>query len=396
MRLGFHYHIPFFQDNEGNIKTPGYLGRFLDSIAFYCENLTCFMHSPGTDEVNQMDYILQSKNIDWIDIGPHASVPIRTLRSQQYSKPVKQYLQKLDALLIRGPSPLLPAMARAAGDLPVALLLVGDYLAGIDDLPQPRWRKEAIRIWAYWNYHEQFAVSKRALTFVNSHKLYQQLQGKVRELVETRTTTLSQNDFFERDDTCHQRPVKLLYTGRMDRAKGLFEMVEAVEWLLKKDYDVVLDLVGWPQKGDQIVEELIENVSKRGLSERIIYHGFKSVGEELFAYYKQADIYIIASQTSEGFPRTIWEAMAHSLPVVATSVGSIPYFLSHKETAYLVESKNVQAFVEGIEMIIKHTDFRRKLISNAREIARRNTLENLSYDMISMINAWIDKNEKNT
>ncbi len=42
---------------------------------------------------------------------------------------------------------------------------------------------------------------------------------------------------------------------------------------------------------------------------------------------KKADIYVIASRSSEGFPRTIWEAMAHCLPVVATKVGSIPAFI---------------------------------------------------------------------
>ena len=118
---------------------------------------------------------------------------------------MREQHKQLDALLIRGPSPLLPAMAHAAGNTPIALLLVGDSLAGIDDLPQPRWRKEAIRTWWYWNYRQQLAVAHKALTFVNSHKLYEQLQPDVPHLVETRTTTLSADDFYEREDTCQQQ-----------------------------------------------------------------------------------------------------------------------------------------------------------------------------------------------
>ena len=100
-------------------------------------------------------------------------------------------------------------------------------------------------------------------------------------------------------------------------------------------YDAYLDIVGWPVPGDPILEEVMGQAREMGLEGRVVYHGFKALGEELFAYYKKADIYVIASRSSEGFPRTIWEAMAHCLPVVATKVGSIPAFI--EGAAELVE-----------------------------------------------------------
>jgi glycosyltransferase involved in cell wall biosynthesis len=392
MRLGFHYHIPFYQDDQGKLRTPGYLGRFLDSLAPHCENLICFMHSLGANDIDQMDYVLQSKNIRWVNIGSHSSVPKRILYSGKYSQPVKDYRHELDALLIRGPSPLLPAMAHAAGDLPIALLLVGDYLAGIDDILQPRWRKEAIRLWSYWNYRQQLVIAKKSLTFVNSHKLYVQLEPFVQRLVETCTTTLSQNDFFEREDTCQQIPIKLLYTGRMDRAKGLFEIIESLAWLVNHGYDVTLNLVGWPQKGDTIVEELMQSALKKGIGERVIYHGFKTVGPELFAYYKQADIYVIASQGHfEGFPRTIWEAMAHSVPVVATNVGSIPYYLQQNHDAILVEPRQGEQLAHAVETLIISPTMRKAIIKQAMLTVKENTLENRSLEMYDKIVEWINR-----
>src|SRR5690606_7159822 len=128
----------------------------------------------------------------------------------------KGWKEQLDVFLIRGPSPLLPFMARAVGGLPTALLLVGDYLAGIDDLPQPRWRKEAIRLWSLWNAYQQKRIARNSLTFVNSRKLYKELQQEIPNLVETRTTTLDDSSFFVRSDTCVSPPYRLLYTGRMD------------------------------------------------------------------------------------------------------------------------------------------------------------------------------------
>ena len=258
MRLGFHYHIPFHRDAARRVTTPGYLGRFIDALAHQVDQLTCFMHSAPIEEIQYSDYVLNAQNIAWVNIGPWASVPKRMLHARCYTAPLRNRVHQLDALLLRGPSPLLPAMAGAAGALPVALLLVGDYLAGIDDLPQPKWRKEAIRAWSYWYYWLQLRVSRRSLVFVNSHKLFEQIRPHVANLIETRTTTLNDTDFFERDDTCLEKPIRLLYTGRMDRAKGLFEMVEAISILTQQGQDVVLDLVGWPAKGDTVVDEFIQ------------------------------------------------------------------------------------------------------------------------------------------
>lgn len=390
LRIGFHYHIPMYVDLDGRLRTPGYLGRFLESLGAHCESLTCFLHSPRADEIAQMDYVIESRNVRWVDIGPHASVPKRMLCNRQFSRPVKEHRRALDALLIRGPSPLLPAMANGAGDLPVALLIVGDYLAGINDLPQPRWRKEAIRLWSYWNFHRQMAVARNSLTFVNSHKLYEEMRAHVPQLYETRTATLNADDFFERGDTCQAWPVRLLYTGRMDRTKGLLEMVEAVALLVRQGVDVVLDLVGWPQKGDRVLEELTARACACGISERLVYHGYKAVGPELFAYYRQADIYVIASQSSEGFPRTIWEAMAHSLPVVATNVGAIPLFLENNCSALLVEPMNSQALAQAIRQVIIDSSLRSALINNGFKLARSNTLQARASEMIERITAWLE------
>ena len=390
LRLGFHYHLPMMQTDSGALRTPGYLGRFIDSIALQCEELLCFMHTPNAHQLPQMDYTLQAPNIRFVSLGRHRSVPMRMLNSRHYVQIIREYSVNLDALLIRGPSPLLPSLAQAAGDKPVALLLVGDYLAGIDDLPQPRWRKEAIRAWSWWNHRRQLAVARRSLTFVNSHELYEKYAPQVPYLIETRTTTLSQQDFYERDDTCLDQPVRLLYTGRMDRAKGLFEIQAALALLRDQGVDVVLDIVGWPQKGDTIVEELQADAERRGLTDYIIYHGFKSVGPELFAYYRQADIYIIASQSTEGFPRTIWEAMAHSVPFLSTRVGSIPFYLAHKENVWLSENVRAQAIADGVCALIQDSSLRQKLIANARALASDNTLEKRAHELVTGIIGYIE------
>lgn len=389
LRLGFHYHVPGVQKN-GELFMPGYQGRFVDSLANNCERVMCFLHSVVPGEKSLCDYCIQSQNVEWIDLGMARSAPYRTIFSSRFTRYLQSTRQNLDVLLLRGPSPLLPALASEARDLPVALLLVGDYLAGIDVLPQPRWRKEAIRLWAYWNHRGQMRVARQSLTFVNSRALYEQLSPRVPHLVETRTTTLNLSDLYERQDTCTAPPFRLLYTGRMSRTKGLLELVDALSILVSQGENAVLDLVGMREKGDNILEELPTLAETKGVAQRVIYHGYKPVGPELFSYYRHADIYVIASQSSfEGFPRTIWEAMAHSLPVVATAVGSIPLFLQDGETALIVSPRNSMELANAISSLLHSSALRKKLIRNGMRVAAANTLEQRGQEMVKEMERWV-------
>ncbi len=390
MRLGFYYHVPAVSKG-GRILTPGYQGRFLDSLAQYCDSVTCFLHHAPRGEIDLMDYAISSPNVKWVDIGPRRSVPVRAILSAFHTRAVSSSRASLDAVLIRGSTALLPAVAVAARPLPIALLLVGDHLAGVDDLPQPRWRKEAIRTWWRWNKLQQIRVAERSLTFVNSHALFKELEFSVANLVETRTTTLNERDFFDREDTCAFRPYRLLFAGRMSRIKGLFDILDALALLVDQGEDVVFDLVGMPEKGENTLEELDRVAARKGLSARIKYHGYKPVGPELFAYYRRADVYVIASQSSfEGFPRAIWEAMAHSLPVVATNVGSIPYYLVHREHALIVPPHSPILLAGAIQTLIHSKDLRRTLIRNGFLLARDNTLERRTPELVTRLEQYVE------
>lgn len=388
LRLAFYYHIPAIA-KQGSIYMPGYLGRFIDSLARLCEHVVCFQHSPRPDELERLDYRITSPNVEWVNIGPHDNVIKRTVLASRYTRHLKAYKGKLDALLVRGPSPLLPAMV-SASPVPTALLLVGDYLKGIDDLPQPRWRKEAIRLWSHWNQWAQLRAAHRSMTFVNSRVLYEELSSLVSNLHEIRTTTLTESDFFERQDTCLSGPpYKLLYAGRLDRAKGLLNMAEAVALLTQRGQDVVLDLVGWPEPGDPILGDLQEYARQQGIEDRINYLGRRSMGEELFACYRSADLFLIASMASEGFPRTIWESMASSLPVIATRVGSIPSFV--EGAAELIAPNKPSILADAIERLLRNPGLRQMYIQQGMKLARKNTLEFQSKIMITALETWIKK-----
>lgn len=387
LRLGFHYHIPAALQ-DGAYYVPGYFGRFLDSLAKRCSALTCFLHTTETPAA-PLEHRLDHPRIEVVPIGPHASAARRSLFAARYCRPLRQRRGELDALLLRGPSPLLPAMGAAAGGTPLVLLLVGDYLAGVEDAVRPLWRRELDRLYSRWNKQGQNRLARRSLTFVNSRRLYKEYAPIAARLVETRTTTLSRDDFYERQDTCQSPPYRLLYTGRVEVAKGVLILVEALALLVAQGEDLLLDLVGWPKAGDPILQELAALAQEKGVGERVRWHGYRPVGPELFQFYRQADIYVLASTSSfEGFPRTIWEALAQGLPVVATRVGSIPDYI--EGAAELVAPGDPAALAGGVLQLLRDPGRRMQHIRDGLRLARQNTLEARAAEIMHEIEAWIN------
>lgn len=387
MILGFHYHIPAYEEN-GTHYTSGFLGVFLDSLAQNVDELVCFMHTPLTSEAFLMDYALKSKNVKLVSMGPHTSVPVRLLNAKRIVRKILPVIQRLDILLIRCPTPLLGALSQT-GNLKKAFLIVGDYQKSSQDLHQPFLRKKGIQLWAAFNKWQQDSAVRNALVFVNNGLIHQELRGVVRNLHLIKTTTLQKTDFFFREDTCQSKKINLLYTGRLDLSKGLQEMIESLASIRLKGIDAYLHLVGWEDKNATVVTELLQKQALvLGVSDCIFFHGKRQVGDELNSYYRMADIFIIASKMNEGFPRTIWEAMANSVPVIASSIGSIPLFLQADIEAILVEPGSVKAIVDACLRLLQQPEQRRQLIKNAFALAQSNTLEIQTEKIITLLHEY--------
>lgn len=373
------------------MRISGFLGRFIDSLAANTSEVACFLHTPLPAERSLMDYSISSENVRLVDLGPHVSIPRRMLYTGRIRQIIKDHSDRLDALLIRTPTPLLSSVAKAASNMPLVLLLIGDYVKTIPEIRQPLWRKQAVKLWMHWNKRQWLKVAQDSLTISASRELYEELEGVVPALTETRSTTLRRSDLYLREDVCFAPPYRILYTGRLDPAKGLFELLEAVALLTHQGEDVVLDLVGWAPPDDQTPSRLIAQAEARGLGERVKLHGYKSIGSELFEFYKKADFFVLAPPKSEAFSRSIWEALGHSVPVIATTIGSIPLFLKDRETARLIQPGNPRALAEAIHELIHDASLRRKIIAGGIELVRTNTLDYQTPKMIKEIESWVDR-----
>lgn len=375
MFLGFYYHIPA-QQRAGKIWVPSYFGLFLDSLATQLEGLVLFLHEANPKESEWCNYPLQSANLRWVNLGIKKPAWHRSLFGIQLLQKFEREALGCNAFLVRAPTPLGPTFYKVFGKkIPMAYMLVGDYVASAPHLHLPFLRKWAIYAMSVYLDRRLKKAARHCCILSNSHEILQQFKPFSTELHLVRTTTLRAEDFFERADTFQKPPYNVLYVGRFDFAKGLRELLEACAMLLAKGIPVRLHLAGWEDPPDKPVATwLAQRAATLGISANVLNHGKKKNGGELNALYRLADVFVIPSY-QEGFPRAIWEAMANSLPVIATPVGAIPHHLQDGEEALFVPPKNSLAIAEKIEWLLHSPSLRQKLIANGIAAARETTLD---------------------
>lgn len=101
-------------------------------------------------------------------------------------------------------------------------------------------------------------------------------------------------------------PVRLLYVGRLERYKGLYLLLEALRGIQGVNLTVV---------GEGSYRKELERLAG-GLDVR--FEGFQPRPAK---YYADADIFVMPSLGPEGFGIVTMEAMAHSVPCLASDLG---------------------------------------------------------------------------
>lgn len=133
----------------------------------------------------------------------------------------------------------------------------------------------------------------------------------------------------------------IVYVGRLERRKGVYELMEAFSALAQRRQDVDLVLVG-----DGEDTEACKRWSET-MGGRAILTG--NVGpNDVAAYYAASDVTTLPSY-AEGTPNCVIEALASGRPVVATSVGGVPDMIHDSRMGELVPVKDVPSLVAAFE-----------------------------------------------
>jgi glycosyltransferase involved in cell wall biosynthesis len=107
-------------------------------------------------------------------------------------------------------------------------------------------------------------------------------------------------------------------------------------------------------------------VDDLGIRDHVIFTGFI---EDIGRVYSFTDVAVLSSW-SEGLPQSMLQALAASVPVVATRVGGVPEVITHEKTGYLVEAGDHESFARQIIRALREPGKAREMARAGRDVVK--------------------------
>lgn len=151
----------------------------------------------------------------------------------------------------------------------------------------------------------------------------------------------------------------LAFAGTLCEDKGIFDLAAA---LRKMNSPPLLLVLGDGPDAQKFADAL----KTGGVESRFFGNVKQSAVASAFA---AADVVTLPSH-KEGLPVTVCEAMLCGRPVVATRVGGIPEIVSHRETGYLVDARDVECLSTTYEQVFSDLEGANEMGRRAEAVAR--------------------------
>jgi glycosyltransferase involved in cell wall biosynthesis len=161
--------------------------------------------------------------------------------------------------------------------------------------------------------------------------------------------------------------------GSISPRKGQAVLVEAAPAILGAAGDVVFVAIGDVAPGQEAyAEEVKRRIAKLGIEDRFHWCGYRSDAE---AFYSLMDVLVLPS-SSEGLPRTVIEALACGVPVVATDVGGVREILLDGHLGDIVEVNEAAQLAERTTRVLSEG----RITPQSREAMRSSVTERFSIE----------------
>lgn len=367
MNVGYYFHPQAIFEPDGTARTEAHWGRFIRALAAECGQVTYYAHSGEGHGIENFPLGPEWK-VRCVDLGPRHAYPRMYLTPWRALKNFNPKADGLDAMIVRGPTALLPAISHRCdrAGVPFLGLIVDDTSNWDGRTGYPLWRRTLVKSWLRWQERVHARVGRKHLFMAIAASNVR--DPRYRRTAIVPTTSLVQADLTGPAQRTRPFPkpgerIRLLYTGRIASEKGLFELLDAMVLLIERGHNVELQMYG-ALYTDPTLDAMTARAAALGIGDRLAYGGFLEAGAPLQAAYKDADIYVLPTHGEGSVTRTIKESFAAGLPVVTTTIRENTQFLTDGEHAVLVPVEDPAALADGIARVIEDSELRARIADN--------------------------------
>lgn len=176
------------------------------------------------------------------------------------------------------------------------------------------------------------------------------------------------------DLTLHEKPVKIVFSGRYGQRKGVYDLVKAFSNANFKN-PVELYLFG-----DGEVEKLKSVVADSPKAEMIHVSDWLK-HEKYLKTLVQFDLLALPSY-AETFGMSLVEAMGLGIPVVAARSGGVPYVVRDGVDGFLMDAGDIQMLSKNLETLVDDTSLRVRMGHDAWMDAVKNYKSDVVLDKL--------------
>ena len=159
------------------------------------------------------------------------------------------------------------------------------------------------------------------------------------------------------------RPDLVLFLGRMEPGKGIYDLLEAVAALRAAVPDVRLVCAG---DGDRVA--VARYAERLGIADAVKFTGWVGPSGKR-ALFETAAVFALPSY-EEALPISLLEAMAAGVPVVASALGGIPEVVADGVSGYLVAPGDKASLERSLRRLLLDRALGQRIGAAARETAR--------------------------
>ncbi len=163
-------------------------------------------------------------------------------------------------------------------------------------------------------------------------------------------------------------PWRVLFASRIMKAKGIYEVIDAVEKVQKEFPDTALVVAG---NGEEL--EPAKAYVKGKEVPNVEFVGYLR-GQEYFDQFSRSHVLCFPTQHGEGMPNVVVEAMALGLPVVTRKVGGIADFFVDGEHGYATMGTDAGEFADYLLRLRKDQKLYAHIARHNYEYARQRFL----------------------
>jgi glycosyltransferase involved in cell wall biosynthesis len=165
------------------------------------------------------------------------------------------------------------------------------------------------------------------------------------------------------------KPLRFVFVGRTETAKGLGVALEVLRGLLPYHPHICLDVLGdGPER-----QKFKQMSAQLDLTGNVTFHGW--LPHDQVRDFLVRSHFILLPSSSEGWPKVLSEAMCYGVVPVASNVSAIPQVLEKTGAGIALPVGDVAGFVQAIEEMLQDPEGWKRMSLAGMDAAPRFTYE---------------------